>query len=342
MIDVSGFTSAPVLDGTRWLVTVKSLDQVERRRSMLDRQRTGQVGRLAPRPVADGLLVDLHLRGGEAVVAGSQPFREPRHIVKDGLGYLLTECGRVVHLNRDLAEIGSTRGGWFAFLHTVDIDEEGRRLIASAGYDCVISRDQAWSAWEHGFNPTSAGVWLTDDETVAAGLEWGGMDVLLVDPSEYGEQGLVTSGRTAHISCAVWSGDGGFLFIAGKEGAVYRVGPEWGRADRVLSDLGRLPHGLRRLPGGGWTVTLTTRGEWRVMDDDFETIEEWSVADVSGKHPAAGDAEWVQQAIPAGGGRWLLLDANRGLIAVDVVRETICRYSVPAEWCLQDALMVEQ
>lgn len=277
--------------------------------------------------------------------------REPRHAARlpDGRGWLVTTVDRLVALDRTLKARHSFAHPWFSFLHTVDL-RAGRALVASSGYDqiiCVKVSDSGeverelfrWSAWEHGLNVTPSGETL---EEVQAHHDHCGCGNVTVDPEEHGPLGLVTSGRAAHIAAAIWDpASSGFFFVASRQGAIYNVGHAHANnpARLVLNGLGELPHGLRAA-GSGWDVTLTPKGEWWRLGLDFDRVEGWSVAGMPGKDPDAGDAEWVQQAVRYNGSRWLLIDANRGLLVMDTVQREWCRYAVNPDWCVQDAVLI--
>ncbi|MBS3763408.1 MAG: hypothetical protein KGZ25_08920 [Planctomycetes bacterium] len=342
--------SMTVLCGRQPYVVVKSQDQIQRRKRMLEGRDKGRFGRVKPRPVGSGLLVTGRLEKGEFQVEKQAEFDEPRHlhILPDG-GLLMTEIDRLLFLNPDTFAVDDIiTHPYFAFLHTIDVSADGRYgLVVSSGYDAVFEVDlsarevvSGWFAWEHGFNPDADGVWLAASPERAEQYEREGKDALYVDCADYGRQGLLTARRTAHPNMAVYDpydDERSFLVSAGHDGGIYRVNRDDLETQKMYEVGDQMPHGLRPFEGG-WCITNTVRGEWWLLDRDFNLQEVYSVAEMGGKVPGTEDVEWVQQAVPVGENYVLFLDANRGLIAVDRKNKEYSIYQPDPNWCIQDAL----
>ena len=104
------------------LLVVKSVDQMERRKRLLDQFKSGTIGRMKPRPISDGLLVKCQLSscGDGTITANSaeyvRTFPEPRHIVAYGSDrFLLTEIGRVDLLDEEGRVLDVMLHPYFAF-----------------------------------------------------------------------------------------------------------------------------------------------------------------------------------------------------------------------------------
>lgn len=340
-----------VLEGTHWLITVKSQDQLERRKQMLKMLRSKKIGRLAPRPTAVGLLVAGALLNGEFHVHWKKEFREPRHICRLSTGdYLLTEMSRLLRLDSDGNVTRTYTHPFCAYLHTVDVcADERRALIVSSGFDSIYEFELdtgeetfRWFAWDHGFNPDEDGYWLAATSEKFRQYKMQEKPAILIDPKHYGEHGLVTARRSAHPNAAVYDpydGERSIIVSIGHYGELMRVSLETGETTTVHRKLSIMPHGLCARDGG-WAVTNTTKGEWWLLDSDFSTRMVYSVAQLQGKVPDMEEVEWLQHVVAAGTDRVLMIDANRGLIAVDLVTERYSAYQIDDNYCIQDALQL--
>ncbi len=311
----------------------------------------GKFGRLEPRPTAIGLLVSGRLEKGVFAVEWTQEFREPRHIrpYLDN-GYLLTEINRLLWVDKGGKIIDSYTHPFFAFLHTVSLNSTRKKaLVVSSGYDAVFEIDLQtkaetfhWFAWEHGFNPDEEGVWLAVSEENYSRYTKEGKKALKIGPSDYGEQGVLTARRSAHPNVGVYDSfeeEKSIVISIGHKGSLYRIGLSDEKTQLVSEFLSPMPHGLFRFEDG-WVINDTTKGEWWQMDASFMPKHRYSFRTLGGKVSECGDAEWIQQVVPVGESLALALDANRGLIAIDLGKKRYTTYRPDENWCIQDALEV--
>ncbi|MGD8329761.1 MAG: hypothetical protein PVJ49_10005 [Acidobacteriota bacterium] len=365
-VDISRFERRRVLlePITVWLV-IKSQDQLERRARMVNKLRSGEkIGRLAPRPVAEGLLLKYSLPpAGTTVPAGDAVLdvvgalavtrlREPRHIYRcSDDRFLLTEIGRVDLIDGGGKILDTFTHPYFAFLHTVVLDGDRRHMLVTAsGYDAILEIDVetkqeswSWFGWDHGFNPNDEGVWYTNTPTKAEELERQGHAARYIDPQHYNEQGLLTGTRTTHPNVALYNpySDESTIVASLGYGQVVEI-DRAGGDHRVVVDAGvPVLHGLAP-HGEGWMVTNTCRGELWLMDRHFNLTQSFDFTGLPGKPSGLGDIEWLQHVTPLADGLFACLDANRGIIVVDVNAR---RYEIlrpDPDWCIQDLLVIER
>jgi len=342
------------LHGLSALLVIKSQDQVERRRNLLASRKGGRFGRITQRPIGDGLLVQGWFANDRFVLEKSADFEECRHAhFWDNKTIFLTEIDRISIVDTtNMTVIDRLTYPYFAFLHTIDLSTDGRyALITSSGYDAVFELEvntgdveRSWFAWDHGFNPDGDGVWLAADKETYNAYCGEGKEALLVDPADYGRQGLLTARRTAHPNMAVYDpydDERSFLLCIGHNGEIYRVDRETHATTKVFEAGAQMPHGLRPYQDG-WCLTNTVKGEWWVLTKDFELHEVYSVAEMSGKVPGTENVEWVQQVVPWDERHVLFIDANRGLIAVDLEEQAYTIYQPDSNWCIQDAVKLDE
>lgn len=351
-VDVSHFRKTDnVLNNSEWLLVVKSQDQLERRRRMLESRKGGRIGRVNERPTGMGLLASVKLQNGKCVSQNSMEFREPRHIRRHpDRGYLITEIDCVKWIDDRGQVLREYRHSFFAFLHTIDISpDEKRMLIVSSGYDAcfeieIETGDMTWEwfAWDHGFNPDGEGFWLAANNEKYQQYLAEEKKALLINPAQYGEQGLVTARRTAHPNVAVYDRYGendDILLSIAHDGQIYRIKQESGNAICVCDCLNQMPHGLQPCRNG-WLMTNTTLGEWWHFSADWKPLSRISLTSLGGKVEGTENVEWVQQVLAVNKEIFLCLDANRSLIAVDTQQETYTFYQANPDWCVQDALLL--
>lgn len=329
-------------------LVVKSQDQLERRRRLIESVKGGRIGRFAERPVSEGLVVRARIEPGIAIDRGSAEqvwtFREPRGLIlgEDG-GMLVSEIDRVIALDAAGRELRDYRAPGFGFLHAIVPSRDGRRiLVVSTGYDLLAELDLAsgavvwdWLTWEHGFNPNLDGVYLARDPARHAAFLERGLPARLIDFSEPSTHGLMTTARTNHPNSASYgrTSDDVILATHGHNGDLIEIDRVSGEFTYRLRDIGMMPHGI--MPhGDGWMVTSTMKGECWFLDERFAVIRKLVFATLPGKPPELGANEWLQSVHPLGDGVFAGLDANRGLVLVDLARRCYTVIPVDPDWCV--------
>lgn len=336
-----------LLQGQVWVFVVKSCDQMERRQRMLNALDKGKVMGLEPRSVAQGLVFTTCFNGKESENAITQKFLEPRHIKKAPNGDVwLTTIDKLYKLDENMKIAQTIEHDLFSFLHTLDFNADGTRvLVCATGYDSIIEIDlrtgqetYRWMAWEYGFNPDQDGIWLTLDKDTAMRYASENLPHKLVTPSK-DPQGIMMKHCTSHPNVAVYNpykDDGSFLVSIAWSGTIYMVNRETGKAQPV-SRFNAMPHGLAPFEGG-WMVTDTTSGRWVAFDRNWNCVREVVCSALPGKVTGSGDKEWLQIVLPYEKDKLLLLDANRGIIAVDLATKTYALYRSHPNYCIQDAM----
>jgi len=341
-----------LLEGSNWLVVVKSQDQTIRRNRLIGGIKNGKFGRTEARPTATGLLSHVTLTNGIARLNWKKEFPEPRHIIKlESEEYAVTDVNGVNIIAQDGVVKRRIGDPLYAFLHSIDRKpiEKNKLLICSSGYDAIIETDLnsgkrnfLWSAWENGFNPDEEGNWLalTSDYYNQALSE--GKRAIFVDPTKYGEQGINTKFRSAHPNVAVYNpykNNETIIVSIGHAGSLFEIDLKKFESHLIFDGLAQMPHGLMPYEDG-WVVTNTTKGEIWFLTADFVPTNILSFDEFPGKLAELGAIEWLQNTKLTTGGILLCLDANRGLIAIDMNDHSFNVFQPDPEWCFQDAIMV--
>lgn len=342
-----------LLQDSEWLLVVKSQDQTVRRNRLLSKVKNGRYGRTESRPTAIGLLANVFLHDGQAQLNWKKEFPEPRHIIRlcDDV-YALTDVSGVNVIDKDGEVSNRINDPLYAFLHSIDQNElkKDKILVCSSGYDAIIEtnikteeRSFLWSAWENGFNPDENGNWLALTDSYHEHLVSEGKKSLLIEPEKYGEQGINTKFRSAHPNVAVYNPykDNSTMIVSiGHGGTLYEVDLISHKTSLVFDELSEMPHGLMPYKGG-WLVTNTTKGEVWSLSANFEAERILSLRELPGKNPDLGSIEWIQNTKVTSDGLMLCLDANRGLVAIDVVNKKYNVFHPDMEWCLQDGIILQ-
>ncbi len=351
IIDVSTFERGGIEFRSPLHLVVKSLDQVERRARLVASLRQGKIGRMEHREISTGLWVQCTLEEGRVLGRENSrtfEFREPRGLAPVGDGkYLLSDVNRVLLVDADANILKEYRHPFFAFLHSVSYDSRtGKFLVISSGYDCLIEMDLQgnlcweWCAWENGFNPTLEGVYLCRSADEAEKLRAEGREVVHVDPQKHQEYGLMTSQRSNHPNSGCYHPADGNLVLAtlGHSGEVVVIDKRDGSWKSVISGLRTMPHGIQPHKGG-WMVTNTLMGEFWILDQNFEVTEKVLTRNLPGKPEELGENEWLQAAHPVSDGCFIGLDANRGLILIDMNAKRYVVYAADESWCIHHLVL---
>jgi len=352
-IDINKFHRVDYIENRcAFFFVVKSQDQVERRKRMVESKKNGKFGRLKERDTAVGLLVKGMFERGKVGILWQKEFREPRHICELSKGtFLLTEINKINEIDSKGRILREYWHPWFAFLHTIVVDEDkSQMLTVSSGYDMVMELNiqtgietWRWSAWDNGFNPDDDGYYLASSKEKYLQYKTAGLRAILITPEDYDEHGLITSRRSAHPNMAVYDvyNEGHILISIGHTGDIYRVGIANNRKVKVIDFLGQMPHGLGAY-NGGWIVTDTTQARIYDLGKNFEIRNIWHLGNLPGKDDTVGDNEWVQNTLPLGVNQFLAIDSNRGLIHFDSAKLEYAVYEVNGNWCIQDIFILRE
>ena len=347
--DIAGYREDPsAFAAVNVYLVVKSQDQLERRRRLIAAVERDRIGRFEERPVAEGLVVLSRLEPGRRIDRRScgrvLTFREPRGIVRLRDGTLLVaEIDRVVQVEPEGRELREYRHPLFAFLHSIELAGDRRRLlVASSGYDALIEIDLAsgaaiweWVAWEHGFKPSEDGIYLAREPRAYRDLLAKGFPARLIEPERLGAHGLMTSERTNHPNSACYHprDPGKVLATLGHSGEVVEIDRRTGDRRCVVAGLAAMPHGIEP-HGEGWLVTDTLKGACWLLTSEFELASKLDFARLPGKPAELAGHEWLQLVRPISDEIYLAIDANRGLILVDPGRRRSAVVPVDESWCV--------
>jgi len=356
IIDVSKFHRKQdgILDGIEIFLVVKSQNQIERRKRMIESQKKNRYGRFKALPTATGLLVKGKLQNNIVDVQWKKELREPRHIKRmSNNNFILTEINRILVIDSNGDIIKSYEDPFFGYLHTIDLSiDEQRALVVSSGYDALIEIDLEtgnktfeWFAWEHGFNPAEDGTWYAVSESIFEEYTKEGKKAVLIDPKKYGEQGVTTANRVAHPNAAIYdfrteNEKPSAILILGHNGLLTRVDLTDGTLENIYTKLCVMAHGIFPTKESGFMITQTTEGEWLWLDKNHEAKCIFDFKRMAGKAPGTENSEWIQQVVPVNESRALSIDANRGLIAFDYEDEIYSIYFSDENWCVQDLLIL--
>lgn len=338
--------------GERIVVIAKSLDQKERRERLINSAKQGTLGRIEPRPVAQGLAVCTRLSSGGKIDASGNcwmvELEEPRGFARlSDDRFAISEIGQVSIFDSNLRRVDTLKHDYFGFLHTITLSADKERLlVVSGGYDSIFevnvnSGDIEWSwfGWDHGYNPRQQdGVFLTGDRQQAEEWQRQGKKVQLVDPQRYGKQGLVTAGRTTFPNSAYYNVYRDEATVAATlfySGELIEIDKETGDVPVRLSGM-NIPHTI--LPWGtGWLVTSTREGCFLTLSPSFQVERRVSVTSMPGKPAEMEDEEWLQSVSPLSTADLLMaIDANRGLLVIDINNRKWNVFDIDEDWCVQE------
>ena len=86
-------------------------------------------------------------------------------------------------------------------------------------------------------------------------------------------------------------------------------------------------------------MTNTLRGEFWLLNRDFEVLIKISIRGLSGKPPEMVEHEWLQAVYPIGDDCFMALDANRGLIIIDINLKQYRIVPVDESWCVHHLVL---
>lgn len=328
-----------------FLVTVKSFDlQQIRERYLKSRQsKTGRVGSVERRQVAQGGLVYVEVEKGYISKHEILCFlTEPRGIdvTKD---MIAVSTENVVHVIRK-GSIDRIDNPWFSYIHTVQFNhrhEADRILVSSSGYDCIFeynlntfTKTWEWFAWEHGFqkgfNPqTGKDILLTRNVKEASHLRKAGKDYLFIKDPE--KQTLPTAQRAAFINSVLYDtrSKGKLIATFFHEGAVYSIDMNDGSCECIIDGM-KSPHGGRNYRNQ-YMATSTATGELV-----FSKEEKLSLTNLPGKPSELAELEWLQNSAPFDD-CIITIDANRNsFVLIDTETKQYDMVTFDPNWAIQD------
>ncbi len=324
------------------VLTVKSFDlQAIRKRYLASKNnKSGKAGSVERRKAALGGLVACTISNGEVtqeeVLA---KVKEPRGIGTSGDRLAVSSENEVFILGDTLQSIVNP---WFSYIHTVDFDPSGERLlVSSSGLDCIFEYDvnslqmeYEWFAWEHGFamgvDPESG------EEVRLSRYPIDGERVLVIEDPE--TQVLPTAMRAAFINSVEYDRDDPSFMLATffHEGRVYRIDKASGASEPVISGM-KNPHGGGRLETSFY-ATSTGQGKVIIVDEDNETVYDFS--NLPGKPSELGEMEWLQNSKFAGD-IIITIDSNRtSFVIIDRKRKLIDIVPYNDNWAVQDMVLM--
>ncbi|MCJ8510353.1 hypothetical protein MUU53_20935 [Rhizobium lemnae] len=347
IIDVSTFKEGIVpVDDYHFVFTVKSKDQLARRRRMVQNLERGAVARVSQRAVSKGFIGVGRLAAGSLVFATIYEADEPRHIsIGPDANVFVTTASNIVRLDDNLEFCGSIENKLFSFLHSIERSADGQRfLVCSTGYDTVLEIDvhsgdalKIWYAWERGFNPDLDGNWLTFDNHQHEKWRSEGKTSVLVTPGS-NAYGIAQTYRSAHPNFACYNGPYAILVHIAFSGALYSINLE-DMSHRLILKRSPMAHGLRKL-SDGWALVETTEGKWTEFTNNFEERGGITAKNLGRRHADSGTAEWLQHVLFLDETKAVFFDANRGIYAADLKTRTIQFFETPEDYCFQDAILL--
>ena len=325
---------------------VKSQDQLVRRDRMIKSLNQNKIfGRIKKRETADGFFGHLTVDNGKVNIDLRISFKEPRHLVEfDKDNFLITEINKVHKIEKKSGKIiDSFNSEWFSFLHTIELNKEKDKfLVASSGFDSVIEMSLKtkkilyhWCGWEQGFNPDEEGTYLSKDLNTYKKYLNENKKTILIEPKNFGEQGILTAMRTAHPNLAVYKSKNEFIVGIGRSGKLYSHSKNTNSTSILFDKLSQMSHGLRKYKNN-WIVTDTTAGKVNILSKDFKITDNVYFKRLEGKPDILGEIEWVQNTIQLNSNEFISIDSNRGLIHFNLKEKIYAIYQLNENWCFQD------
>ncbi|MAF85640.1 MAG: hypothetical protein CL875_04090 [Dehalococcoidales bacterium] len=338
--------------GERIVIVIKSLDQKERRERLICSAKSGTLGRIEPRPVAQGLAVCTELVPDSKISTSGNcwimELEEPRGFAKlPNDTSAISEIGQISIFDSNLKQVNTLKHDFFGFLHTIILSADREKmLVVSGGYDSIFEVDiktgaikWSWFGWDHGYNPRQQdGAFLTYDRRQAEAWQRQGKKAQFVAPKLYGKQGLVTAGRTTFPNSAyynIYKDETTIVATLFHAGELIEIDKKTGDVFVRLSGM-NIPHSI--LPWeSGWLVTSTREGCFFTLSPTFQVERQVSFTDMPGKPAGMEEEEWLQSVSPLSDGRQLLaVDANRGLFVIDVENRKWNVFDIDENWCVQE------
>ena len=327
--DVAGFVNDPAaFPPMRGYLVVKDLTLLDRRERL---KKTGPdkfCVQREDRPTERGLLVNATLRwGGRVKINRVLEFPEIRGMIQLSEGRKIVSSHRsILMIDEDGATIREYRHPSLNLVHNLTLSPLGARFLATVtGNATILEFDietglptWEWLSWEHGWNPTPEGMYRTRQLKEYWRLLQEGKWAIYLQPGADGCTGTMVSSHSFSANSTCYNGDN-ILATIGREGKVVEIDRETKVPKAVISGLGNMPHGIMPCEQG-WIVSDTRNGAVFQFDKDFTPTKCILLKNLP-KPPDLDGIEWIQHAIPVSKGVFLIVDAHRGILAVDIVRK---------------------
>ncbi len=337
------------------IVTVKGMEQSatdERALQSMLQPGPQVIGGAASRPYKEGRILAVSLKNDsmdEASSFWSERALEPHDVDFSGSRMAVGGNNTITLLNRKTGRTKIYTYPWFAHIHTVQFSPDGRYLLAaSTGFDAVYEidtyRDRVvweWNAWEHGYNQSMFGNFLTRSQEEARKLEAEHREVIWVkDPSTWGEFGIPTRQRAVHLNSAMALDSNTILISLFHRGETLVVDKASGKTLKVLSGFSS-PHGFRKIGNNHYLVTSTRDGKFQVFDSKFEPVREITLNGMPGVSRPAQLGEWLQNVRWLYGQIYAAVDIHRSKIwVIDLEHKTYRGMAIPRDWAVQEVRLV--
>lgn len=275
---------------------------------------------------------------------------EPYAVDAWGNKMALAGANYVWLINMNTGEVRSCRDPWLSQSHTVQFSADGKRLLSSsAGFDVVLEFDTEsgevvwrWFAWEHSFDQSKLGHYVTCSPTKSQALAAMGQEVLFVDDPSKWEFGIPTRLSPAHMNGACYDVDGKILVSLFHQGAGYVVDRNTGEVQEIISGLVN-PHKLSRRKRGGYFITDTRRGKLILMDENYRPAREIALAGAPGIERSPQLSEFLQNVTELKDDLFACIDIHRySLWPVDIKRRRYRGIKFPVEWSMHDIARLGQ
>lgn len=350
--DVSTFHEEPKLgNGIPLALQLKGfnrMDRIGRRKTQISE---GKSGSTTERQVANGAVMvigDLSDLDYLSVKNSDYTINLPdsRGMVAHNDDIYIGSVDRVIHLNAQTGRSTPITNPWFAFIHSLQLADDGKSLlVTSPGFDRIIQLDTGsgkptweWSAWSNGYPNT-----VNSHKTIVTNPD----DVnkipnalLISRPQDYpGGLGLPPGDRTAFPNSATYK-DGTHILATLFHNGLIKIDTTTGKSTHVLGGLSH-PHGIRKYKSG-FVVTDTGHGAYVTLDNDLQPVKHLSFANLSNKTPEAGSAEWLQNVVPLNENLLAAVDSNRASIFIlDPENSLIRRVPYDPNWVMQEVCPLE-
>jgi hypothetical protein len=338
------------------ILTVKTTLQLEKNQhqaELLKSHNLGVFGREAARPYVLGIVASFSLnydRFDWSLAEASWAFSsiEPYGVdaKRNKMALATAQCVQLINI--DTCEARNCENAWLNQGHTVEFSPNGKRLlVGSSGFDAVFEFDTEsgelvweWFAWDHGFDQSKLGHYVVRSSERYRTLKGAGHDVLLVDnPADY-EFGIPTRQKPAHLNSACYDSEETILVTLFHQGAAYVVDRRTGEAKEVISGLLN-PHKLTRRKLGGYFISDTKRGKLIVLDEQFRSEYEITIAGAPGIVRPPELSEFLQNATEFRPDLFACVDIHRSsLWIIDVRRRRYRGITFPVEWSVHDIASV--